>query len=185
MKRTVLTFGLGAGVIVSALMMLHVPFSDRISFELGVLIGYTSMVLAFLLIYFGVRSYREQTGGRIGFFRALGLGSMIALVGSLCYVAAWQVVYFNFMPDYLTRYQETVLEQARAEGHTPAQIAAQRAEMEQFAARYQEPAFNAAVTLMEPLPVGLVIALVTAGVLSRARRTEAEEPALAAATAHG
>jgi hypothetical protein len=35
---------------------------------------------------------------------------------------------------------------------------------------YRNPAYNAAMTLLEPLPVGLVIALVSAGVLSRKRR---------------
>jgi hypothetical protein len=43
--------------------------------------------------------------------------------------------------------------------------------MAEFAEMYKNPAFNAAVTLAEPLPVALVIALITAGLLSRRPRS--------------
>ena len=36
---------------------------------------------------------------------------------------------------------------------------------------YKKPAFNAAVTLVEPLPVALLVALIAAGVLSRRPRS--------------
>jgi hypothetical protein len=35
---------------------------------------------------------------------------------------------------------------------------------------YKNPLYNAAFTFMEPLPVGLIVALVSAGVLSRRRK---------------
>jgi len=37
---------------------------------------------------------------------------------------------------------------------------------------YQNPLVNIAFTFIEPLPVGLLITLVTAGVVSRKRRPE-------------
>jgi hypothetical protein len=42
--------------------------------------------------------------------------------------------------------------------------------MDSFARMYENPAINAAVSLMEPLPVALIVSLVSAGVLSRRRR---------------
>ena len=60
------------------------------------------MVLAFLLIYFGVRSYRDNVaGGRVGFGRALAVGVLITTLASVCYVATWEVLYFNFEHDFL------------------------------------------------------------------------------------
>jgi hypothetical protein len=111
-------------------------------------------------------------GGTIRFGRAFAVGALIAVVASTCYVATWQVVYFNFTPDYLAKYHANVLEQARADGETEAQIATRKAELERFAELYRNPLFNAAVTYAEPLPVGLVLALVSAGVLSRRRKSE-------------
>jgi len=63
MKKTVLTFGAISGVIVSLIMLLTVPFHDQIGFDNGYIVGYTSMLAAFLLIYFGVRSYRDNVAG--------------------------------------------------------------------------------------------------------------------------
>ncbi len=174
MKKIVLTFGLISGVILSAMLLLTVPFMDEIGFDRGMVIGYTSMVIAFLLIYFGVRSYRDNVaGGTIRFGRAFVLGAMIGLVSSLCYVATWQVVYFNFAPDFLDKMQVHMLDKARAEGASAESLARQEADIQAFGKLYQNPAINAAITLVEPLPIALVIALVSAGVLSRRRKPEA------------
>jgi len=61
MKKTVWTFGLISGALVSAMMAATLPFQDETGFDHSLLLGYTTMVLSFLLIYFGVRSYRDST----------------------------------------------------------------------------------------------------------------------------
>jgi hypothetical protein len=168
MKKTVLTFGLISGAILSAMMLITLPFHDAIGFDRSMYVGYTTMVLAFLLIFFGVRSYRDNVaGGTVRFGRALAVGVLIGAVASVCYVATWEVVYFNFQSDYLAKYQAHTLEKARAKGETEAAIALKKAELEKFEVMYQNPAINAAFTFLEPLPVALIIALVSAGVLSR------------------
>lgn len=171
MKKVVLTFGLIAGAILSAMMLITIPFQDEIGFDRAAVIGYTTMVLAFLLIYFGVRSYRDNVaGGTVRFGRAFLVGSLIAVVASVCYVATWEVVFFKFAPDFLTKYQAHVLEKARQDGATEVELARQKAEMDEFAVSYRNPAINAAMTFLEPMPVALVVALVSAGVLSRRRK---------------
>jgi Protein of unknown function (DUF4199) len=172
MKKTVWTFGLISGAIISVLMLLTIPFQDEIGFDHSLIVGYTTMVLAFLLIYFGVRSYRDNVGGgSVSFGRAFAVGALIAVISSVCYVATWEVMYFKFMPDFLSKYQAHELEKARASGATEAAIAKQKAEMDQLEVKYHNPLFNSAITFVEPLPVGLLIALVSAGVLSRRRKS--------------
>lgn len=171
MTKIVLTFGLIAGGVMSAMLAIHLAFHDAIGFDAGVVIGYASMVAAFLLIYFGVRSYRDNVlGGRVSFWHAFGVGMLITLVASVIYVGTWEVIYYNFSRDYLDKYQAHVLAKERARGATEAELTAKAAEMESFAKKYENPAFNVAVSFLEPLPVGLVMALVTAGVLSRKPR---------------
>ena len=168
MKKIVLTFGLISGAILSAMMLATLPFLDEIGFDRGAVIGYTSMVLAFLLIFFGVRSYRDNVaGGTVRFGRAFAVGGLIAVVASLCYVATWEVVYFKLAPDFVTKYQAHVLEKTRADGANEQAMAKKKAELDKFAEMYKNPAINAAITFLEPLPVALIIALVSAGVLSR------------------
>ena len=168
MKKIILTFGLISGAILSAMMLATLPFLDEIGFDRGAVIGYTSMVLAFLLIFFGVRSYRDNVaGGTVRFGRAFAVGGLIAVVASLCYVATWEVVYFKLAPDFVTKYQAHVLEKTRADGANEQAMAKKKAELDKFAEMYKNPAINAAITFLEPLPVALIIALVSAGVLSR------------------
>ena len=183
MKRTVIKYGLISGALISVMMMLTIPFHDRIGFDAaGLLVGYTTMLLAFLLIYFGVRSYRDTVGGgSVRFGRALAVGVLIALVSSVCYVATWEVMYFKFMPDFMDKYSAHELETARASGASEGQLASRKVEMAKFAVMYKNPLYNSALAFMEPLPVGLIVALVSAGVLSRRRKRGAGGNAMAGA----
>ena len=173
MKKTVLTFGTISGLIISAMMLATTPFMDKIGFERGEVLGYSSMVLAFLLIFFGVRSYRDNVeGGTIGFGRALKVGALIAAVASGWSVATWQLIYYRMTPDFAQKYQAHMLDKARADGETEEQLAKRQADMAKFAELYKNPAVNVAITFLEPLPVALVMALVSAGVLSRRRKED-------------
>jgi hypothetical protein len=177
MKKIVLTYGLISGAILSAMMLLTLPFMHSFGNETGMVIGYTTMVLAFLLIFFGVRSYRDHVGGgRVGFFKALAVGALIGLLASACYVATWEAIYFRGKNDFIEKYQAGELRRMRQGGASEAQLAAKQVEMAKFAEMYRNPVFNSAMTFMEPLPVAIVFALVSAGILSR-RRKDAPQPA--------
>ena len=160
MKKTVLTFGLISGLMISVLMGGSLLLADRIGTGHSMAIGYTIMVASFLLIYFGVRSYRDNTlGGQISFGRAFACGILIALITTVCYVAMWEVLYFNFMPHFMDSYFAAQIQKAA----TPEQAAAIRHTQEM----YQNPLVNMAYTFIEPLPVGVVITLVSAAMLRR------------------
>jgi hypothetical protein len=171
MKKTIWTFGLISGAISSVMMMITMPFHDRIGYDRGLIIGYTTIVAASMLIFFGIRSYRDNVaGGTIGFGRALAVGALIALISAGCYTATWQVIYYGFHPEFVAKMQQVQVEKIRTSGASQAEIDRKVAEAEKFAEMYKNPIVNVAITMIEPLPVGLVIALVSAGILSRRRR---------------
>ena len=178
MRRYVLTYGLIAGVILSALMVISMAFHDRIGFDRAMIVGYTTMVIAFLMIFFGVKAYRDRERPEgLSFGRAFATGLLISFVATACYVATWQVVYRTMMPDYLEKYSAYTLEKKREAGATEAELAAEAKKMAEFGEMYRNPLVNVAFTFLEPLPVGLIMSLVTAGVLSRKRRTGEVAPA--------
>lgn len=75
MKRIVWTFGLIAGTIFSLMMIVSMSFVDQIGFDNGEIIGYTTMIAAFLMVFFGIRSYRDSiSDGVIGFGKAFQVG---------------------------------------------------------------------------------------------------------------
>jgi hypothetical protein len=175
MKKIVLTFGLISGAILSAMMAITIPFVERIGFEHGMVIGYTTMVLAFLLVFFGIRSYRDTVGGgRISFARGLGVGLLIMVIASVCYVITWEIIYFNFMPDFGDKYAAHAIESLRASGKPAAEIEREVEEMRRMMDLYKNNIlFNVAFTFLEPLPVGLVMTLISALIL-RKREPETE-----------
>ena len=177
MRKTVLTFGLIAGAVLSVMMLLTLPFLDRIGFDKGEIIGYTTMVLAFLMVYFGIRSYRDNVAdGTVKFARAFVVGLMITLVASACYVATWQLIYYKVAPDFTDKYVAYAVEKAKKSGASETQIAAQKKEMSEMMNLYKNPLINIGATFLEPLPVGLLFTLVSAFALSRKRREPGATP---------
>jgi amino acid transporter len=138
------------------------------------------MVLAFLLVFFGVQRYRDQLPERrISFGRAFTVGLLITVVASLCYVVTWEIIYFKLAPNFGDVYAEHMIEKARAQGATPQQLAVKTEQMTKFRELYRNPLINAAVTFIEPFPVGLLVTLVGAATLSRRRRSPAPSAAVA------
>src|ERR1700757_53074 len=168
MKKAVLTFGIIAGVIISVLMDLSLLLSKYIGSGHSMALGYTIMVASFLLIYFGIRSYRDNTlDGQISFGRAFACGILIALITCVCYVAMWEILYFNFMPHFMDSYFAAQIHKVQSSRLDQATTAAKIAEIQRSQQLYQNPFVNMAYTFLEPLPVGLIITLISAALLRR------------------
>src|SRR3954462_11257124 len=105
MKKIVLRFGLIAGGIMSVMMIATLRLLDSPGFDHGELLGYTTMVVAFLMVFYGIRSYRDNVGnGAISFGRALKVGAIIALIASSCYVGTWEIINYTVAPDFADKY---------------------------------------------------------------------------------
>ncbi|MBC7843207.1 MAG: DUF4199 domain-containing protein [Gemmatimonadaceae bacterium] len=175
MRHTVVRYGFMAGGILSALMVTTLGIGKLIGWEDhgygGMAVGYTTMVLSFMLIHFGVRSYRDTvTGGEVRFWPALRVGLLIAVIGSACYSATWLVVGEMIMPNFAEKYGAEAVKQAETRGAPPAEVEKIRTEMASFAAMYKNPVYKFGMTILEPLPVGVLMSLISATVLSRRRK---------------
>jgi len=181
MKKTVLIFGLLSGSISIATMLASLRLEDKIGFDKGAIIGYTVLVLSALFIFFGVRSYRENVGGgRLTFGRGFAVGILITLISSACYVGTWEIVYFNFMTGFAEKYAAHMEQSAKASGASQQKIDERVREAKQFKKMYDNPVINVGLTFMEIFPVGLVVTLVSAGILRKKDDRPAETSAASA-----
>jgi hypothetical protein len=182
MKKTILTFGLISGALSSLMMVASVPFINDLSHgSKGYIYGYTTIVLSFLLVYFGIRSYRDNIGnGQITFTKAFAVGISITLISCVFYVVTWEILYFNFLPGFMDNYGAHATDKLKASGASPETIQAQLQQLKKFKEQYQNPFFNAAMTFIEPFPVGLVITLISAAIL---RKRAQPQPAQSASPA--
>ncbi|HSS75238.1 MAG TPA: DUF4199 domain-containing protein [Thermoanaerobaculia bacterium] len=183
MQRIVLRFGLASGGILVALMAVMLSLYSRktVDFDHSYIVGYSSMVLSFLLVFFGVRSYRDNVAaGTIGFGKAFQVGLLITLITCAMYVIAWEIAYFNFFPHFLDDYSVNVIAKMRSSGASEVAIREATTKMAAMAKNYSNPFFNSAITFLEVFPVGLIMTLISAAILRRKPRQDAPASAVPA-----
>jgi hypothetical protein len=170
MKRIVTIYGLISGAIVSTLMII-----SMLSMRNGgghssysMLVGYASMLLAFCLIFVAIKNYRDKhLGGVISFGRAFTTGLWIALISSLCYTIAWVIFYKGFYPDFMVQYTQAEMTALQKSGKSAAQIAEAKKGMDSMMAMYNTWPGLIGMTLMEILPLGVLVSLICALILRR------------------
>ena len=167
MRKTVFAFGIIAGAIVSAMML--ISFSGKeIDFKNGELIGYASMIIAFSAIFFGIKAYRDKyLNGIINFGKAFRVGLYITLVASFMYVASWMLISNTYAKDFMNQYAQYTLEEMQQSGKSQAEIDMQLENIEKFQELYKNPMIKIGMTFLEIFPVGLVITLICAAILRR------------------
>jgi hypothetical protein len=182
LKKTILIFGLISGVLSSVMMCATVPFlRDLEHGQKGLVIGYTTIVLASLLVFFGIRSYRDNlAGGTITFGRAFTIGICITLISCAFYVVTWEILYFNFMHGFMDGYFAKLIQKAQSAPGTPEAIEVKVAAIRHSQQLYENPFVNALYTFIEPFPVGLLITVISAAIL---RKKPQSQPGSLRATA--
>src|SRR5260370_16033341 len=154
MKKTVLTFGLISGAIMTAMVFRHISFTNSAWLQAhSMVIGYTTMVLSFMLVFFGIRSYRENIGGgTITFGRAFAVGILITLISSVLYVVTWEIMYFG-VPSFGERFMTMYVAHIKNSAASPEAI---QTHLNQL--KYLDNTFiNPALTFTEPFPSGWFI----------------------------
>ena len=169
MKSFVVKFGFISGGISAALMFLtFVLLRGPWLFENGQLVGYAGMVLSFAVIFVGVRSYREQAGqGSVSFGKAFQAGLLMALIASCCYTLMWLCINHFLYPNFADDYMAHEMSHLRQSGVAEAVMQQKMKALEEYKSMAANPFVNALMTFTEPLPVGFVVALLSAADLRK------------------
>lgn len=169
MKNVILKYGLLSGAASVLLMSLTTLwFKQTGKLEGGELFGYAGMVLSMLFVYIGVRAFRDQhRSGAISFGEAFKVACLIALISCVCYVVGWMFIYQFVMPDFLDQYTAAYLDKLRSAGTPEAELQKATTDMLRYKEMYKNPLFRMGLTFMEPLPVALLVSLISAAILRR------------------
>ncbi|TXH77921.1 MAG: DUF4199 domain-containing protein [Lysobacteraceae bacterium] len=170
MLKTILLWGTVAGLIVGSILFgtTVTMADDPPPMAVGMVLGYTSMLIALSAIFVGVKRYRDyDRGGVIRFWPAFGMGLGISLVAGVFYVLAWEAALAVTGMDYMGEYAKHVVEERKAAGASAAELAKVAAEMESFRVQYDKPLFRMPMTFTEIFPVGVLVSLITAALLRK------------------
>ncbi|TCD02133.1 DUF4199 domain-containing protein [Pedobacter frigidisoli] len=169
MKKTVIVFGLIAGLIVTSLMAFSIAkcYNNQ-DFEGSMILGYAAMVLAFSFIFVGIKNHRDKyNDGTITFVKGFKIGLLITIIASSIYVIVWLVEYYFFIPDFMDKYVEHMLLETKKSGANATEMAKQTQELAEYKEMYNNPLLVVLFTYMEILPVGIIISTISALILKR------------------
>jgi hypothetical protein len=128
------------------------------------------MLIALSAVFVGIKHHRDvDRGGVIGFWPACAVGLGVSFIAGIFYVAAWEVVQSMMDMDFATAYSNAIIESEKAKGTSAEALAKMSAEMEAFKVQYADPMFRLPMTFVEIFPVGVLVSLVSAGLLRNSR----------------
>ncbi|MEO1135788.1 MAG: DUF4199 domain-containing protein [Pseudomonadota bacterium] len=168
MLKIALVYGAISGIVVISIMTLGMSLGSegQADFAGSQVFGYLVMLVALMMIFIGVKRYRDQSlGGVIKFGPALGLGLAIAAVAGVFYVIGWEI--FLAVTDYafINDYRDSLIATKEKAGVTGAELEKVVSDMTAMMENYRNPLFRIPITFLEIFPVGIVIALVSAAIL--------------------
>ena len=172
MRKVTLTFGLLAGAIESAFMIVGIVLWVKAGIAVdSMLIGYAVMVISLSMVFFGIKSYRDNyQGGKLRFWKGIQVGLLITLTASLMYAITWET-YNQVSPAsaeaFINLYTKSQIDKLREKGASAVEIDKKAGELDKAMKMYRNPAIRFSITLMEILPVGVIITLISAALLKK------------------
>lgn len=170
MKKIIWVYGGIAGLIMGVMFFVTAPLWENgtVNFDNGMWIGYSTMIIALSLVFFGVKSYRDnQKAGVITFGHAFKVGILITMLASLLYALSWEVAYHTVSKGFSEEMSKHYREEVRLKSKSEEELKEKMAEVDQTMGMYENPLFRFPMTLMEVFPVGLIVTLITAGLLRK------------------
>jgi len=152
----------------AVLLLTSVPLAPKIGFTTAYWILLFGEIIAFVPIFFGVRSYRQTIGaGAITFWKAFNIGILIVVISCVFYAVSWNIVYYWIAPDFPTQYSQYVTEQMKLHGALPKEIADAQKQLEESRKMLANPFINLAIAFTDPLETGIIVALLCAALLRK------------------
>ena len=173
MKKVVLTFGLMAGLIIAGLVWVTAILVDKgaIGFNRLEVVGYASMIIALSMVFFGIKSYRDNSaGGTLRFWKGVQVGVLISLIAGVLYwggAISYGIVNPGFDERFMKQFTDLKLGKLQEQGAPQAQIDSAKAEVEMMQGLFKNPVLFFLVCMMEILPVGIIVTLISAGLLRK------------------
>jgi hypothetical protein len=169
MKKIILKYGAIAGLITTTMMIISTVLHNQNSDSKGSeIIGFSGMFIAFIFIFIGIKSYRDnQNNGLISFGTAFKIGAFICLIASSMYVFTWMLECHFFYPDFMEKYAAKTIDEAQKSGVNAVELAKTKEEMNSYVEMYKNPLLRMGLTYMEILPIGLIITLVSSFILKK------------------
>lgn len=145
-------------------------YHGYITFDNSTYIGYAGMLIVFSMIFFGIKSYRDnQGGGTVTFWKAVQIGLLITLVASVIHAAGghiYNAVNPDFKEFFIQKYTEYLVSGLSQPASQEA-LDGVKQNVEILRTVYENPLLDFIVSAMFILPVGIIVTLVSSALLRK------------------
>ncbi len=171
MKKTIIRYGLISSVVLIVLFLIEWAIFNNKNYAAQEVMGYASMIIAMLFVFFGIKHYRDkENGGLLSFGQGMKVGVLIVLIPALVY-GLFDVLYIlvlnpGFMNDYFNYYLAEMQKTMTAQEFEKA-----RASMESQKAMFSKPVVNFMVMFLTVFVIGMIVTVISSLILRRRART--------------
>ncbi len=170
--RIALTYGGIAGAVVVTFFLVSfygIQGGEEIDYDLGELIGYSSILLSLLAVFFGIRRQRDDQGaGKLTLWQGFKTGAGISAVAGAIFGVFTSLLYGWIDPSLedklMVAYEAKLVE----DGLSVEQVAVHMAEWDAMQSGFFGTTLGQGVLMfITEFAIGLVIALISAAILRR------------------
>ena len=167
MKNTVIKYGIRSAITIIILFLLALTLGKNLNYGLQEVIGYASMVISLLFVFFGIKHFRDnENSGVVSFKKALLIGILITLFAALAF-GIIDLIYIKYInPDFTAEYYARSVEQLK-NSLTGVELETKLAEMESQKELFMNPLISFLLMSFTVFLVGLIISLISSLILQR------------------
>lgn len=171
MKKSTITYGIIAGAVMAVISLVSFSaWGKSMDFDLGEIVGYSSMILSLLAVFLGIRHYRDKhNNGALQFKEGFKIGLSITVVAGVVFAIYVYFFYTEVAPDFMVRYQEFYVEKIQ-KSKLPAQEKKQQIDQLKKAMHdplYSNWFFQSFLMFATVFLIGLLITIIAAFMLKR------------------
>lgn len=172
MKKVIIRYGIIAGTIVSALMLLSLPLMNNLSKEtegIAMLVGYVSMILSISTIFIAIKTFRDKYNeGKVKFGKAFLIGLYITLIAAAIYALVFVIADALSGEAFVESYRNMQLDKINSDSTLNLeQKQGAIIKMNEEMTMYRKPIVKFFFTMLEYLPVGIGASLLAALILKK------------------
>ncbi|MCX2718851.1 DUF4199 domain-containing protein [Lentiprolixibacter aurantiacus] len=151
MKTTVIKFGIYGLIFAIVIFLGALYFGQELSYSTQEVLGYTSMIVSLIFVFFGIKHFRDRENeGRVNFGKALIIGLLISLITAVGFGIADYIYTTAINPNFFEEYEIAM----RNQGY--------KGEIPEFTSGLAALLMFATVTIL-----GLIISIISALILQK------------------
>lgn len=170
MKSTIIKYGIYGFITASILFLAGFLIGKQINLDFSIMavLGYASMVLSLLFVFFGIKHFRDKVNnGKVSFGKSIIIGLLISLFAAIGFGIVDYIYTTSINPNFAVEYKDYALLQLNESGLAAAELKTKTEELESSMEMMSSPISLAFIMFVTVMIIGFIISLISGLILQR------------------